>query len=233
MTPLLAPATARALDAELIEGQGLPGAVLMETAGRGVVAAIATWWEHTAGVERPPGRVVVLAGGGNNGGDGCVIARILHLRGVDVRLLVAAELDRLTPDTRLFFDAARAAGVAVDHVGAAFDEPARARLHTALQGAALVVEALHGIGPTTALRAPLAAWVEGLTTSVRQPIVAVDVPAGIDAGSGAPLVPRPLQAALTVCMIAPKTGLVLGAGRQASGQLVSVDIGVHPRSQRP
>jgi NAD(P)H-hydrate epimerase len=201
----------------------------METAGRGVVAAIAGWWRQVTGAEQPPGRVVVLAGGGNNGGDGCVIARILHLRGVDVRLIVAADGDRLTAETRLFLDAALAAGVSLDHMGAALDATARERLEAALRGASLVVDALHGIGPTEQLRSPLADWVTALATPSRPPVVAVDVPAGVHAQTGEALVPTPVRAALTACMIAPKTGLALGAGREAAGALAVVDIGVHPR----
>jgi hydroxyethylthiazole kinase-like uncharacterized protein yjeF len=100
-------AEARALDAAAMTELGLPGAVLMETAGRGVAAVVV---DELAGRRGP---VVVVCGGGGNGGDGYVVARALAGAGVEVAVVAVVAGDALTGDARLHRDAYLAAGGAV------------------------------------------------------------------------------------------------------------------------
>src|ERR671918_2515282 len=89
----------READRFTIEEIGIPSLVLMENAGRQVVAAVEAAYE-----ERLSGRVAVLCGRGNNGGDGFVVARTLLQRGIDAAVLVIASLADVRGDARVNLD---------------------------------------------------------------------------------------------------------------------------------
>src|SRR6478752_2876677 len=91
----------RALDRETIEQIGVPGAVLMESAGRGVVEVISQL------VDVEGAGVVVWAGGGNNGGDGFVVARHLANRGAHVIVVLCAPADKVKGDALVHLEACR------------------------------------------------------------------------------------------------------------------------------
>ena len=90
--PLVGAASMRALDRHSIDVLGVPGALLMESAGRAVVEVVLA---ERAGAAGP---VLVVCGAGNNGGDGFVVARHLHLLGVPVRVLLVGERRALRGD---------------------------------------------------------------------------------------------------------------------------------------
>ena len=102
MIPVLSRADSRAFDHEAIVNRRVPGVVLMENAGRGVVDAMAREWP-----ERPlrGARAVIVCGPGNNGGDGYVIARRLLVCGASVRVFAVVPLVKVTGDTRAHLDA--------------------------------------------------------------------------------------------------------------------------------
>ena len=101
----------RALDEATIRGLGVPGVVLMESAGRAVVEVIAARGPVSGR------RMVVVCGAGNNGGDGFVIARHLHHRGALVTVLLVAGEPRPEGDARVHFDAMRRSGVKLIDAG--------------------------------------------------------------------------------------------------------------------
>ena len=181
----------------LAPGLGRLGAALMEHAGRAVARAIRA--------RLRPCRTLVLCGPGNNGGDGYVIARYLQQEGWPVTVAALAP-------PRPGSDAAKAA-IAWRGPTTAFN-PAEARR------AALVVDAVFGAG--------LSRNVDGLvadTLAEAGRIVAVDVPSGLDGGSGAVLGFAP-QAILTVTFFRLKPGHLLLPGRYLCGELVLADIGL-------
>lgn len=211
-------AEAREIDRRAQEELGLPGVVLMENAGAELVRLILA--EEGAALEtaRQAGRAVaVLCGGGNNGGDGWVIARRLHNAGVPVRVLTAAAPERLPPDARTHRDVVARMGLPV--------EPASPE---ALAGAPLIVDALLGTGARGALRAPLA---ELLRAANRAPArrVAVDVPSGLDADSGA-ADPNAFQAHRTGTFLGEKRGFE--GARRWTGRVHVLPIGVPPELVR-
>ncbi|MGE0193565.1 MAG: NAD(P)H-hydrate epimerase [Planctomycetota bacterium] len=206
------PASAAALDRAAQEDHGVPGLVLMELAARGV-AEVATW------LLGPGSRALVVCGRGNNGGDGLAVARNLLAWGhpVDVVLLHGPPT---TPDARREAEAARTAGIAL--ADATQDDLALAR---ALEGKPdLVVDAIFGIGLTRELSSSDVATLE-LLRGTRVPVLAVDVPSGLHAGTGKPL-PVALRALITATMVAPKTGFA--RARDVVGHVVCVDIGLPP-----
>lgn len=181
---------------------GIAGTVLMENAGRAVADAVSRRW--------PPRPVAVLCGPGNNGGDGFVAARLLAERGWTVRLSLLGERAALKGD---------AAAAAAHWPGAV--EPLGL---DALDEAGLVIDALFGAG--------LARPVDGVAATIiaalnkrRIPVVAVDVPSGVDGASGEISGVAP-QAVLSVTFFRRKPGHLLLPGRLRCGETLVAPIGI-------
>lgn len=201
---LLSVAEMAAADAAMIAA-GTPGIALMEKAGRAVADAV------TRRV-RPGQRVVVLCGPGNNGGDGFVAARLLKERGCHVALALAGERAALTGDAAL---AAETWAGPIEKIGAI--GPAQ---HD------LVVDALFGAGLSRPIMGELAALVE-LVNSAGRPVIAIDVPSGLQGDTG--LVEGPaVRAAETVTFFRLKPGHLLQPGRALCGVVTLADIGIQP-----
>ncbi len=182
---------------------GVPSLVLMENAGAAVAADVARRFPD-AGV------VAVLCGPGNNGGDGFVAARHLLDRGYRVRLGFDGDPDRLPPD---------AAANARRYPGSL--EPLSADL---LDGADIVVDALFGAGLARPIAGAYAAMIEAVNAS-GLPVVAVDVPSGIDGTSGE-VRGVATKALATVTFFRRKPGHLLLPGRLHCGETSVADIGI-------
>ena len=176
---------------------GVASLTLMETAGRAVAEEILRRYGA-----RP---VLVLSGPGNNGGDGFVVARFLKRWGWPVRLALLGERERLTGD---------AAAMA-----ARWDGPVEAEI--AIGDARLIVDALFGAGLSRDFPASLAGTINGAGV----PVVAVDVPSGLDGLSGRVL-GAAVRADVTVTFFRRKPGHVLMPGRILCGEVVVADIGI-------
>ena len=212
LIPLLGADAMRAADRATIRDWDVPGRVLMETAGRAAAREIRRRWPDL-------GAATVLVGTGNNGGDGLVVARVLAAGGVRVRAVVLPGDG--TPDRQANLDLLRQhakAGAPAEVV--VFDDVRQA----ANAPTDLVVDALLGIGAHGALREPVAALCEWVSRQ-SAPVVALDVPSGLDATTGAAAEGTP-RAALTVAFGALKPGLCLGDGPTRAGRVVTVEIGV-------
>lgn len=208
--PLHDSASVRGADARAIAA-GTPGRVLMETAGvvasREVLAAF------------PPGSAAtVLVGPGNNGGDGMVMARLLAEAGWDVQVQAPGARAPGTPDGALMTAIAADAGIAVHDV----DLPALRA------GGRVVIDALLGTGSAGAPREAMAEVVRAVRES-GAPVVAVDMPTGVDADTGEAPGPA-MAAALTITFIADKVGLHVQPGRGLAGRVVVADIGIPDRA---
>ena len=203
MEELLTPAEMAAADAAAIAG-GIPGLVLMEAAGRAVARAAARRFR--------PCRTLVLAGPGNNGGDGWVAARLLEQAGWPVAV---APLAMPRPGSDAALAAARWRGPVVDFAVA---EAARA---------GLVIDAVFGAG----LSKPVEGRAAEVLASLRAPVLAVDVPSGLDGATGQMRGVAP-RAVLTVTFFRRKPGHLLLPGRELCGEVVLADIGL-PASVLP
>ncbi|WP_461477376.1 NAD(P)H-hydrate epimerase [Pararhodobacter aggregans] len=204
MTDLVTSAQMRAIERTAFESGAATGSALMERAGAGVVAAILDRWPS---MREGPQRALVLCGQGNNGGDGFVIARLLAARGWAVEVFLSGDPERLPPDARAACDRWRAVGEVATLDDAGLTQAA-ARARGA--GSWLVVDALFGIGqraPLDALLAPVNRLIDSLFDAASGPapfFVAVDVPSGRDADTGADLARRQLPADLIVTFHALK-----------------------------
>jgi NAD(P)H-hydrate epimerase len=217
MTPVLSREQMRAFDAHAIEKCRVPSLVLMENAGRGVVDAAAgllpRGWAGAA--------VTIVCGSGNNGGDGLVVARRLAVAGARPTVVMAAGVDRLSADARTNLEAYR--GIGGDTKVLSPGGP-MAPLADALRGADLVVDALFGTGLDRTIEGHLAAVVRETSASAA-PVVAVDLPSGLDADTGGVLGVA-VEADFTATLAHPKLGLMTPNGSGLAGRVVVVDIGV-------
>jgi len=201
MIELLTPDEMAECDRLTIAG-GTPGIALMEKAGRAVADAVA---RHPLGT-----RIVVVAGPGNNGGDGFIAARVLAERGYPVRMLLLGDLAALRRDAA---EAARRWGRPV--------EPATP---DAIGGAGVLVDALFGAGLNRMVEGEARAIIAAMNAS-GAPIIAVDLPSGINGATGA-IMGTAVKARESITFFRRKPGHALFPGRTHAGAVRTVDIGI-------
>jgi len=206
----------RDADRRTIEELGLPSMVLMENAGRQVVAAMEAAFEDLADK-----RVAVLAGRGNNGGDGFVVARTLAQRGVDTSVFLVGRVADVRGDARANLEILGRLGFTVVEIANEQDW----ELHApAITGCDVVVDALFGTG----LREPVDGLFQTIVADLNaaeRPVVAIDLPSGLSSDT-AELIGDAVSATLTVTLAAPKLPLVLPPAEARCGDLVIADIGI-------
>jgi hydroxyethylthiazole kinase-like uncharacterized protein yjeF len=195
----------RAADAWAIKEGATPSIELMERAGRALA--------DVASELAPDGLIVIVAGKGNNGGDGLVAARCLRNAGRAVEVLLAGTADDLTGDARI--NLRQLPGGAPVPV----DSPISA-------DAVLVIDALLGTGSSGAPRGPIADAIAAIADA-GVPVLAADVPSGIDASSGV-VAGAAVRAGTTVTFHAAKPGLWIEPGRSHAGLVRVIDIGIGP-----
>ncbi|MEA2289163.1 MAG: ADP-dependent NAD(P)H-hydrate dehydratase / NAD(P)H-hydrate epimerase [Solirubrobacteraceae bacterium] len=193
----------RATDRWAIEEGGISGLELMERAGAGLAALTA----QVAG----DGPVAVVCGKGNNGGDGYVAARVLREAGRDVRVLAATPVEDLRGD-------------ALEHARRLPGPPPEPFSPAALQDAAVAVDALLGTGFSGVPHGPAAEAIEALD-AWGGPVVAADVPSGVDAGTGE-VAGAAVRAVATATFVAAKPGLWINPGKGLAGEVRVIDIGI-------
>jgi len=206
----------RDIDQRAISDFGIPGVVLMENAGRGATEALCR-----LGLRGP---VVICAGKGNNGGDGFVMARHLAIRNIDVRVLLFGSIDQLRGDAAINYHILQRSGLAGQVVPLPLDP---AWLAKELSAAEWIVDALLGTGTRGELREPYLTAIRMLNQSGR-PIFAVDLPSGLDCDTGQPL-GTCVRAHHTATFVARKPGFDTPSGREFTGNVEVIDIGIPPR----
>ena len=223
--PVFSTAAMREADRRTMEEAGLPGAVLMETAGRGVARRIAERLGSVAGQ-----RIAVLAGKGHNGGDGLVVARVLAQAGASVTVATTMrEADASDDAARTLRLASRTARHAPDRlqllpIREGFDPDRFDRTMRRDGDFDLVVDALLGIGAAGPLRRPvdgLCAWANRQSA----PTIALDLPSGIDSDTGK-AAEGTICAVQTLCMAALKPGVLFGDGARHAGRAEIIPIGI-------
>ena len=205
----------RRLDALAISNGSASGFELMDHAGKGAAEEILCYLEGLPPRQRR--RIVVLAGKGNNGGDAWVVARVLHQQGLTVKLYSCCRRDELPADARLH---AALLPAAVPRREAISELPAEA-----LQPGGVIIDGLLGTGLHGAPRDPYPRVIDQVNAS-DLPVVALDIPSGLDGDSGA--AECAIVADLTLTMAFPKTGLVRGDGPRLCGAIHVIDIGFPP-----
>ncbi len=192
----------RALDAWATADEGIASLELMERAGAGLA--------RLAAEIAPDGRIAVICGKGNNGGDGFVAARLLGEQGRDVEVICTVDPDDLSGDARRNRD--RLSGVAV--------------VRTMSRGPAVIVDAVLGTGTAGPPTGPARQAIDAICAS-GAPVVAADVPSGVDASTGE-VSGSAVTAVATAAFQAGKPGLWIAPGKAHSGDVRVIEIGIPP-----
>lgn len=210
---VLSVAEVREADRRCIEDLGIPGAVLMNAAGRAVFN------EVHARCGQCPGPVGIVCGKGNNGGDGFVAARLALLADMQPRTILLGKASELRGDAALFCGVYRRLGGPL--IEATSEDAVRDAVSD-LAGCCALVDAVLGTGTQGEVRglsrAAIEAWPAGYTVSV-------DVPSGLDADTGA-LRGCAIRADVTVTFQFRKRGLEAPGAAACTGRLETVDIGI-------
>jgi len=209
--PVVSAQEMRELDREAVETLGIAEDALMENAGRAVARELLR--ERT---DRVP--VSIVCGRGNNAGDGLVAARHLHEWGVEVCVILLGEADQLSAAAAVNLERACRAGVPL------------ADRERQLPGRGIVVDAIFGTGLSRAVEGVEADWIRRINACRAQSrgrvqVVAVDLPSGLCADTGA-LLGACVEADLSVTFGLPKLGLTLEPGRSAAGRIRVARIGI-------
>ena len=212
----------RAFDQWAINTLGIPGVVLMENAGRSCAELLE---EKLANFSEP--KVSIFCGTGNNGGDGYVIARCLLNTGVNVKVVICGERAKIKGDagTNLQILERLTGPVAEIKLD---EENIKDIVQKFAADADIVVDAVFGTG----LKGQLKETHKLLIETINQlgcPVLAVDIPSGLDCDSGQPL-GAAIKAECTVTFVAVKKGFVQNEqAARYTGEIFTASIGLHPK----
>ncbi|MCP4196553.1 MAG: NAD(P)H-hydrate epimerase [Proteobacteria bacterium] len=202
----------RTVDEKASKVLGLPGLVLMENAGLHATEVALTMLPN----DNPS--AVILCGAGNNGGDGYVIARQLHLLGIQVKVLWSVVPSNLKGDALVNARVAENLGIRMESL---FDP-------RPWSDCGLVVDALLGTGLQGPLREPLAGAMQEVNRTCEQnalSTLAIDIPSGMNADSGQ-AADQTIRAHQTVTFAARKKGFQEPSTSHFTGQVQVVSIGI-------
>jgi len=211
----------RAFDTWAINTIGVPGVVLMENAGRSCAELIEEKLEDVAGK-----KVCIFCGTGNNGGDGYVIGRHLINRGINVTVVVCGDRNKIKGDAKINLDILEQMGESAEFLNPSNPDIAD-RIERFVTGADVIVDSLFGTGLIGQLSDEYKRLIEGINVS-NCPILAVDIPSGLDCDTGEPL-GAAVRAAWTVTFVAVKKGFVSESAAQYTGEIFVASIGITQR----
>jgi NAD(P)H-hydrate epimerase len=212
----------RAVDKWAVEALGIPGAVLMENAGRSCAELVKEKLKHI-----PSPKVCIFCGTGNNGGDGYVIARHLINSGFKVAVILCGDRDKVKGDAKINLDVLERLGQPIEQLSIK-DSNIADRVKDCAGGADMVVDALFGTGLSGQLSNEYKILIESIN-ALNCPILAVDIPSGLDCDTGEPL-GAAIRAKYTVTFVAVKKGFTLSSSAaQWTGEVFIASIGVEPQ----
>ncbi|HTW93292.1 MAG TPA: NAD(P)H-hydrate epimerase [Tepidisphaeraceae bacterium] len=197
----------RKIDRLAVEKYKIPSVILMENAARAAADAACSM------VKKSP--VLIVCGGGNNGGDGLTVARHLHNRGYQVTIALATDPAKYHGDAKVNWDIAQAMSLPTI--------PAE-QLQTTHP--ALLIDAIFGTGLTDPPRPPFAEYVK-MIAALNCPVLAIDIPSGLDCDTGKPL-GACVVATRTITFVAEKVGFASPEAAKYLGQVTVGDIGSPP-----
>jgi len=242
----------RAFDRWAIDTLGLPGVVLMENAGRSCAELIKDKLKH---ISWP--KVCIFCGTGNNGGDGSVIARHLINSGFNVVVVLCGDRGKVKGDAKINLDVLEQLGQSIEQLDltdtnslSQICHPERSegsgrhkqevprcarndilsniavRVKNFAAGADMLVDALFGTGLSGQLSSEYKTLIESINAQ-NCPILAVDIPSGLDCDTGQPL-GAAIKATYTVTFVAMKKGVTISSAVQYTGEVFVASIGVQP-----
>jgi len=206
-------AQVREVDRIAIERYHIPGIVLMENAAICATEVACEMLDNDC-----IGQILIVCGGGNNGGDGLAVARHMHIRGGDVTIALTVDPARYRGDALINWQIARAMSLSAEPFSAEIIQR---------ESPLLIIDAIFGTGLDCPPREP---FVEQATiiNSSGIPVLAIDVPSGLDCDTGQPLGDVAVMASQTVTFVAEKIGFAESSARKYLGGVTVADIGCPP-----
>jgi len=198
----------RDLDRRAIDEFGIAGYELMTRAGTATLEALRALWPSARSI-------AVLCGPGNNGGDGYVVARLARSHGLATRVVAVGDPESLAGDARRAYDDFTAEGGRC--------EP----WSPSVVQCDVIVDAIFGTGLARPVAGDAASIIAAVNASGR-PVVAVDIPSGLNADTGA-IQGVAVRAEVTVTFVGRKPGFYVGEGLDRVGRVLVDDLGV-PRA---
>lgn len=218
MEAVVTSAEMQACDRYAIDTLKIPGLILMENAGRGVVEMMEKHLGSMAGKT-----VIIVCGKGNNGGDGYVVARHLFNRGARIVVVLIGNPSELKGDAKVNFESIRkiASKFKIDGILQIKEMKIKQSLKL-LPNADFIVDAIFGTGFSGEVREPYKSVI-GWINKTHSKKVSIDIPSGVNADNGE-VSNVAVKADLTVTMAMRKIGLITGEGRSYASQVEVVDI---------
>jgi len=203
----------RSIDREAIENRGIPGPELMENAGRGIAERI-----RDRVIDDARGKkIAVFCGKGNNGGDGFVVGRYLHQYGAEVVIYYPKPAEKLSDDAKLNYDRAGEQGIELKGIENIEELPEKMEVD-------FIIDAIFGTGFSGSPRGLPGEFIEYINTR-KVPVIAVDCPSGLNVDTGKHEGVA-VKADRTFTLALPKVGLYYSPGRELSGFVDVVPIGI-------
>lgn len=206
----------RAVDSEMIDHYRYPALLLMETAGQKAANFIIEKYPHVKSF-------LVVCGAGNNGSDGFVTARYLDKAGKDPLVVLTHPFEKLSGNSLINFEILKHRGI---HF-LVYSAESQSKIKQFLSEGAIIIDAMLGVGLTGNLSEPIAGILNFLR-SFRQSVVALDLPTGLSADTGA-VTNLPLKCEYTIAFQLPKICHYITPAANFCGQTEVVDIGIYPK----
>jgi hydroxyethylthiazole kinase-like uncharacterized protein yjeF len=208
----------RAFDGWAISMLGIPGVVLMENAGRSCAELIFDKLKDAA-----EQKVCIFCGTGNNGGDGYVIARHLINHGIKVTVVVCGDRNKIKGDAKTNLDILEQMGESIELLNPS-DQDIAGQVEHLGAGSGIIVDSLFGTGLKGQLSDEYRLLIESIN-ACNSPIMAVDIPSGLECDTGEPLGVA-IRAAWTVTFVAVKKGFISADATSYTGEIFVASIGI-------
>ena len=213
MTIVLTAEEMKKLDAYTIQEIGVPSMVLMERAALAVVDELLSDDEFVTD------KIAFICGIGNNGGDGVAAARLLHLKGFNVSVVLIGDRKRCTEETGLQLRIAEKYSVPIKEGLSAV------QVNHKMNSADLIVDALFGIGLSRNVQGLYKDVINGINASPAT-VLSIDIPSGVSADTGE-ILGTAVKAHKTVVLAYMKTGLTKEPALSLAGRISVRDIGIY------
>ncbi|MCK5000425.1 MAG: NAD(P)H-hydrate epimerase [Anaerohalosphaera sp.] len=214
-------AKVRQFDAWAIKEIQIPSVVLMENAGKNCTAVIYDILKISNA-----NRVTIIAGTGNNGGDGYVVARHLFNLSIDVKVLICGDEQKIGGDAKTNLTILRNMKIPVTSIDLNSSVCEKIIEHSL--GSNLIIDAIFGTGLSGPCREPYPAIIQCIN-GLGIPIVAVDIPSGLDCDLGRPTDgTNAIKALTTVTFAAMKQGFEYPGAEEYTGKVITSSIGIEP-----
>ncbi len=201
----------RELDRIAIEDFGIPGITLMECAGQAAFTALQQHWPNAK-------KILILCGSGNNAGDGYIVAYLAYKKELNVSVLCIGKPGKLTGDALIAYKKAQEAGVSM------VSSPSGKVTKAMADRVDVIVDALLGTGLKGEVKAIYKEAIE-LTNNSNTPVLAIDVPSGLNADTGN-ILGAAIKANLTVTFVGCKQGFFTGQAPEYCGEILYDDLNV-------